>query len=294
MGVACLLGAAPLCAINGATVEKTEFEDGDIPCFCFSPLKRPYWSLLTASGPKDSGLLFPLVTSLLFVPVTGIRAWMAAQNQPHENLIFPEAVETLFNGTLALAGRDQETTGFAWWAGNARQLHLSVLGFGGIYHALLGPETLEESFPFFGYLSFNRLFFFVNATDGPAEKRKRKRPISKVPYVIGALKPAPQTKKASSSENSSARERTPAFEPAKKTEVRASALRLSSGSQPSFAPLGSPTLAPSFAGASAFFLSCLLASELAKTLRLIDKRASVRSLHSTTLCKGYEVTSARR
>ena len=28
-------------------------------------------------------------------------------------------METLFNGTLALAGRDQETTGFAWWAGNA-------------------------------------------------------------------------------------------------------------------------------------------------------------------------------
>ncbi|KAF3672249.1 hypothetical protein FXO37_07631 [Capsicum annuum] len=26
-----------------------------------------------------------------------------------------------------------------------------VLGFGGVYHALLGPETLEESFPFFGY-----------------------------------------------------------------------------------------------------------------------------------------------
>ncbi|XP_048629032.1 photosystem II D2 protein-like, partial [Brassica napus] len=26
-------------------------------------------------------------------------------------------VETLFNGTLALAGRDQETTGFAWWPG---------------------------------------------------------------------------------------------------------------------------------------------------------------------------------
>ncbi|KAK7298452.1 hypothetical protein VNO77_46913 [Canavalia gladiata] len=31
------------------------------------------------------------------------------------------------------------------------------------------------------------------------------------------------------------------------------------------------------------------ASELAKTLRLIDKRASVRSLHSTTLRKGYEM-----
>ncbi|KAJ0798698.1 Photosystem II CP43 reaction center protein [Helianthus annuus] len=35
-------------------------------------------------------------------------------------------VETLFNGTLALAGRDQETTGFAWWAGNARLINLSV------------------------------------------------------------------------------------------------------------------------------------------------------------------------
>ncbi|KAB2097004.1 hypothetical protein ES319_A01G141600v1, partial [Gossypium barbadense] len=34
-------------------------------------------------------------------------------------------------------------------------LHLisfAVLGFGDIYHALLGPETLEESFPFFGYV----------------------------------------------------------------------------------------------------------------------------------------------
>ncbi|KAB2052558.1 hypothetical protein ES319_A12G129500v1 [Gossypium barbadense] len=101
-------------------------------------------------------------------------------------------VETLFNETLALAGRDQEATGFAWWAGNARLINLSgkllgahmaharligvgiggdvidtfpyfvsgvlhlissaVLGFGGIYHALLGPKTLEESFPFFGYV----------------------------------------------------------------------------------------------------------------------------------------------
>jgi photosystem II CP43 chlorophyll apoprotein len=24
-------------------------------------------------------------------------------------------VETLFNGTLTVGGRDQETTGFAWW-----------------------------------------------------------------------------------------------------------------------------------------------------------------------------------
>ncbi|KAL8223763.1 hypothetical protein R6Q57_019238 [Mikania cordata] len=58
----------------------------------------------------------------------GIRAWMVAQDQPHENLIFPRrfyTVETLFNGTLALAGRDQETTGFPWWAGNARLINLS-------------------------------------------------------------------------------------------------------------------------------------------------------------------------
>lgn len=31
----------------------------------------------------------------------------------------------LFHGTFALAGRDQETTAFAWWAENALQLHLS-------------------------------------------------------------------------------------------------------------------------------------------------------------------------
>ena len=34
-------------------------------------------------------------------------------------------METLFNGTLSVAGRDQETTGFAWWAGNARLINLS-------------------------------------------------------------------------------------------------------------------------------------------------------------------------
>jgi len=138
-------------------------------------------------------------------------------------------VETLFNGSLSIGGRDQESTGFAWWAGNARLINLSgkllgahvahsrlivfwagainlfevahfvpekpiyeqglillphlaslgygigpggevlntfpyfvsgvihlissaVLGFGGVYHSLIGPETLEESFPFFGYV----------------------------------------------------------------------------------------------------------------------------------------------
>ena len=138
-------------------------------------------------------------------------------------------METLFNGTLTVGGRDQESTGFAWWSGNARLINLSgkllgahvahaglivfwagamnlfevahfvpekpmyeqglillphlatlgygvgpggeiidtfpyfvsgvlhlissaVLGFGGVYHSLIGPETLEESFPFFGYV----------------------------------------------------------------------------------------------------------------------------------------------
>ena len=33
-------------------------------------------------------------------------------------------------------------------------LHLissAVLGFGGVYHSLIGPDTLEDSFPAFGY-----------------------------------------------------------------------------------------------------------------------------------------------
>jgi len=104
-------------------------------------------------------------------------------------------VETPFNSSIA--GRDIESTGFAWWSGNARLINVSgkllgahvahaglmvfwagamilfevshfvpekplyeqgficmlihlissaVLGFGGIYHSLLGPDTLEESF----------------------------------------------------------------------------------------------------------------------------------------------------
>ncbi|KAL5644076.1 hypothetical protein ACJX0J_004596, partial [Zea mays] len=260
MGVAGVLGAALLCAIHGATVENTLFEDGDgANTFrAFNPTQaEETYSMVTANRfwSQIFGVAFSnkrwLHFFMLFVPVTGlwmsaigvvglalnlraydfvsqeiraaedpefetfytknillnegIRAWMAAQDQPHENLIFPEEVLP--------PGRDQETTGFAWWAGNARLINLSgpcglivfwagamnlfevahfvpekpmyeqglillphlatlgwgilfpyfvsgvlhlissaVLGFGGIYHALLGPETLEESFHFFGYV----------------------------------------------------------------------------------------------------------------------------------------------
>ncbi|KAI3880205.1 hypothetical protein MKX03_010387 [Papaver bracteatum] len=199
MGVAGVLGAALLCAIHGATVENTLFEDGDgANTFrAFNPTQaEETYSMVTANRfwSQIFGVAFSnkrwLHFFMLFVPVTGlwmsalgvvglalnlraydfvsqeiraaedpefetfytknillnegIRAWMAAQDQPHENLIFPEEVLP--------PGRDQETTGFAWWAGNARLINLSVLGFGGIYHSLLGPETLEESFPFFGYV----------------------------------------------------------------------------------------------------------------------------------------------
>ncbi|KAK2652950.1 hypothetical protein Ddye_012806 [Dipteronia dyeriana] len=47
-------------------------------------------------------------------------------------------VETLFNGTLAVAGRDQETTGFTWWPGNARLINLSGILLGAhVAHARL-------------------------------------------------------------------------------------------------------------------------------------------------------------
>ncbi|DAD49278.1 TPA_asm: hypothetical protein HUJ06_031945 [Nelumbo nucifera] len=236
MGVAGVLGAALLCAIHGATVENTLFEDGDgantFRAFNPTQAEETYFNVtglwMSALGVVGLALnlrAYDFVSQEIraaedpefetfytknILLNEGIRAWMAAQDQPHENLIFPEEVLP--------PGRDQETTGFAWWAGNARLINLSgkllgahvahaglivfwagamnlfevahfvpekpmyeqglillphlatldtfpyfvsgvlhlissaVLGFGGIYHALLGPETLEESFPFFGYV----------------------------------------------------------------------------------------------------------------------------------------------
>jgi photosystem II P680 reaction center D2 protein len=147
MGVAGVLGAALLCAIHGATVENTLFEDGDgsNTFRAFNPTQaEETYSMVTANRfwSQIFGVAFSnkrwLHFFMLFVPVTGlwmsalgvvglalnlraydfvsqeiraaedpefetfytknillnegIRAWMAAQDQPHENLVFPEEV----------------------------------------------------------------------------------------------------------------------------------------------------------------------------------------------------------
>jgi photosystem II P680 reaction center D2 protein len=143
MGVAGVLGAALLCAIHGATVENTLFEDGDgAKHRAFNPTQEETYSMVTANRGLKSWCSFSnkrwLHFFMLFVPVTGlwmsalgvvglalnlraydfvsqeiraaedpefetfytknqllnegIRAWMAAQDQPHERLVFPEEV----------------------------------------------------------------------------------------------------------------------------------------------------------------------------------------------------------
>jgi photosystem II P680 reaction center D2 protein len=147
IGVAGVLGARLLCAIHGATVENTLFEDGDgANTFrAFNPTQaEETYSIVTANRfwSQIFGVAFSnkrwLHFFILFVPVTGlwisaigvvglalnlraydfvsqeiraaedpefetfytknillnegIRAWMAAQDQPHEKLVFPEEV----------------------------------------------------------------------------------------------------------------------------------------------------------------------------------------------------------
>ncbi|XP_054789352.1 photosystem II D2 protein-like [Prosopis cineraria] len=159
MGVAGVLGAALLCAIHGATVENTLFEDGDgANTFrAFNPTQaEETYSMVTANRfwSQIFGVAFSnkrwLHFFMLFVPVTGlwmsalgvvglalnlraydfvsqeiraaedpefetfytknillnegIRAWMAAQDQPHENLIFPEEVLPRGNALYDEAG----------------------------------------------------------------------------------------------------------------------------------------------------------------------------------------------
>ncbi|CAN6555850.1 unnamed protein product [Malus baccata var. baccata] len=54
-------------------------------------------------------------------------------------------VETLFNGNLALAGHDQETTSFSWWARKARLINLSgkLLGADGAHAELILGQSNE-------------------------------------------------------------------------------------------------------------------------------------------------------
>jgi photosystem II P680 reaction center D2 protein len=147
MGVAGILGGALLCAIHGATVENTLFEDGDAANTfrAFTPTQsEETYSMVTANRfwSQIFGVAFSnkrwLHFFMLFVPVAGlwtsaigvvglalnlraydfvsqelraaedpefetfytknillnegIRSWMAAQDQPHENFVFPEEV----------------------------------------------------------------------------------------------------------------------------------------------------------------------------------------------------------
>jgi photosystem II P680 reaction center D2 protein len=147
MGVVGVLGATLLCAIHGATVENTLYEDGDgantFRAFNLTQAEETY-SMVTANRfwSQIFGVAFSnkrwLHLFMLFVLVTGswmsvigvvglalnlhaydfvsqeiraaedpesetfytknillnegIRAWMVAQDQPHENLIFPKEV----------------------------------------------------------------------------------------------------------------------------------------------------------------------------------------------------------
>jgi photosystem II P680 reaction center D2 protein len=85
MGVAGVLGAALLCAIHGATVENTLFEDGDgVNTFrAFNPTQaEETYSMVTANRfwSQIFGVAFSnkrwLHFFMLFVPVTGL--WMSA------------------------------------------------------------------------------------------------------------------------------------------------------------------------------------------------------------------------
>ncbi|KAF9603051.1 hypothetical protein IFM89_033776 [Coptis chinensis] len=224
MGVASILGIALLCAIHGATVENTLFEDGDgsNTFHAFNPTQaEETYSMVTANRfwSQIFGVAFSnkcwLHFFVLFAPVTGL--WISALgvvglalNLRTYDFVSQEICaakdpefETFYTKNILFneAGRDQETTGFTWWPGNAQLINLSgkllrahvahaglivfwagamnlfevahfvpekpmyeqglillphlatlVLGFDGIYHSLLRPETLEESFSFFGYV----------------------------------------------------------------------------------------------------------------------------------------------
>ncbi|KAF9602747.1 hypothetical protein IFM89_030635 [Coptis chinensis] len=195
MGVAGVLGAALLCAIHGATMENTLFEDGDgANTFCaFNPTQvektysmvntNRFWSQIFGVAFSNKRWLYFF---MLFVPVTslwmsalgvvglalnlraydfvsqeiraaedpefetfytknillneGIRAWMAAQDQPHENLIFPRSVDDL-----------EDIVGGHVWLG-------SIYIIGGIWRILTKPFAWARRalvWPGEAYLSYS-------------------------------------------------------------------------------------------------------------------------------------------
>nr|KJB10925.1 hypothetical protein B456_001G234300 [Gossypium raimondii] len=104
MGVVGVLGAALLYAIHGATVENTLFEDGDgVNIFrAFNPTQAEetysmvtanhFWSQIFGEIRAAEDPEFETFYTKNILLNEGIRAWMAAQDQPHENLIFLEEV----------------------------------------------------------------------------------------------------------------------------------------------------------------------------------------------------------
>ena len=121
MGVAGVLGAALLCAIHGATVENTLFEDGD-GSNTFRAFSNKRWlhffmlvvpvAGLWASAIGVVGLAlnlraydfvsqevraaedpeFETFYTKNILLNEGMRGWMAPTDQPHERLTFPEEV----------------------------------------------------------------------------------------------------------------------------------------------------------------------------------------------------------
>ncbi|KAF5830668.1 hypothetical protein DUNSADRAFT_14206 [Dunaliella salina] len=112
MGVAGVEGAALLCAILGATVENTSFEDA-FSCkhwlhffMLFAPVSGLRMSALGVVGLALNLCPYEFVSQEIRAAEDpefetfctknllnkGVRAWMAAQDQPHKKLILPEEV----------------------------------------------------------------------------------------------------------------------------------------------------------------------------------------------------------
>nr|GEV85642.1 photosystem II D2, plastidic [Tanacetum cinerariifolium] len=197
MGVADVLGAALLCAIHGATVENTLFEDDDSAnTFCAFNSTQAKETYLMVTANRFWSQIFGVAFSnkrwlhffMLFIPVTGlwisalgvvglalnlhaydfvsqeirmtkdlvfetfytknillnegIRAWMVAQDQPHENLIFPEEARNARLINLSGPGGEVIDT-FPYFVSRVLQLISSaVLGFGGLGVFLLVFKAL--------------------------------------------------------------------------------------------------------------------------------------------------------